>query len=258
MTENAVPISSVKHSYDLVHEIRDRGQAGVTELATALDRPKSTIHNHLQTLEELGYVVKTDGLYRLSSRYFHIGWESRANYDAFAYGYETVKRLESETNRHVQLVVEEDGMGTILYATRWQAEDQTPIEERLSLTRAELHTNAPGKAILAHLPTEDVTSIVERHGLSERTKRTITDEQTLRDELDAIRDRGYAIDRGEMIDGSAGVGVAITTDQSVFGAIAVYGPANEILEEIESNDLPALVREYAETIRANIVFGSLE
>lgn len=258
MEDAVVPISSVKHSYELVHAIRDRGQAGVTELATALDRPKSTIHNHLQTLEELGYIVKTDGSYRLSSRYFHLGWESRANYDAFAYGYETVKRLESETNRHVQLVVEEDGMGAVLYATRWEDEDQTPIEDRLSLTRAELHTNAPGKAILAQLPAEDVTSVVERYGLSKRTSRTITEKQTLRNELDAIRDRGYAIDRGEMIDGNAGIGVAITTDQCVFGAIAVYGPANDILEEIESGDLAALVREYAETIRANIVFGSPE
>lgn len=256
MNDPSVPISSVKRSYEVVDAIRDRGRAGVTELSDALERPKSTIHNHLQTLERLGYIVKTDGKYRLSTRYFHIGRESRATHKVFVHGIETVKRLERESNRHVQLVVEENGMGAILFATHWRDEDYAPATGRLSLTRVHLHTNAPGKAILAALPPERRSSIIDRYGLPGRTEQTITDEQALRAELETVRTQEYAVDRSEMIDGSTGVGAAITTDDHVYGAVAVYGPTAEISEEVENGEIVSLVREHADTIQTDIVFGS--
>lgn len=258
MDDPSVPINSVKRSYEIIDAIRDRERAGVTELADALDRPKSTVHNHLQTLEQLGYVVTADGQYRLSTRYFHIGWESRSNHEVFAHGVETVKRLEQESGRHVQLVVEENGMGSILFATHWQHDDHTPTAGRLSPTRAYLHSNAPGKALLAQLPPERLSSIIDRHGLPERTERTIVDESALRSELATIREQGYAVDRGEMIDGSAGVGAAIVADDRVYGAIAVYGPTREIHTEIESGDIVSLLREHAEAISADITFATTE
>lgn len=256
MDDPTVPITSVKRSYEIIDSIRDRGQAGVTELADVLDRPKSTIHNHLQTLEELGYVVKTDGVYRLSTRYFHIGWESRNNHEVYVHGFETAKRLEEKSHRHVQLVVEENGMVAILYATHWQDDNVTAVAGRLSPTRAHLHSNAPGKAILATLSSDRVSEIIERHGLARRTEQTIVEESALRSELEAIRERGYAVDRGELIDGNGGVGAAIRTDDQLYGAIAAYGPVSEISAAVESGNLASHVRDHAEAIRANIVFGS--
>lgn len=258
MEDPSVSINSVKRSYEIVDAIRERGRAGVTELAEALDRPKSTVHNHVQTLERLGYVVNTDGQYRLSTKYFHIGWESRSNHEVFVHGFEPAKRLERESNRYVQLVVEENGIGSILFATHWTHDDYAPTTGRLSPTRAYLHSNAPGKAILAALPPERLSSIIDRHGLPKRTERTIVDESTLQSELATVRERGFAVDQGEMIDGSAGVGAAITTDERVFGAIAAYGPASEIRAEIESETLVSRVREYADAIQADIVFDSTE
>lgn len=256
MNDPSVPISSVKRSYEVIDAIRDRGQAGVTELSETLEHPKSTVHNHLQTLERLGYVVKTDGKYRISTQYFHIGRESRAALEVFAHGIETVKRLEHESNGHVQLVTEENGMGAILFATHWRDDEYTPAAGRLSLTRVHLHTNAPGKAILAQLPPGRLSSIIDRYGLPERTEQTITDERALRAELETVRTEGYAVDRGEMIDGSTGVGAAITADDRVYGAIAVYGPTAEIADEVEDGEILSLVREHADTIQTDIVFGS--
>ncbi|WP_245957315.1 helix-turn-helix domain-containing protein [Haloplanus rubicundus] len=42
--------------------------ATVTELAADLDASKSTIHNHLTTLVELGYVVTEGNVYHLGLR----------------------------------------------------------------------------------------------------------------------------------------------------------------------------------------------
>ncbi|MFB6187002.1 MAG: IclR family transcriptional regulator C-terminal domain-containing protein, partial [Halobacteriaceae archaeon] len=59
------------------------------------------------------------------------------------------------------------------------------------------HANAAGKAILAHLPEDVVHDILDRTGLPEHTKHTITSRKELFDELDSIRERGYAVNRGE-------------------------------------------------------------
>ena len=256
MDEPTVPINSVKRSYEIIDAIRDRGQAGVTELSEALDHPKSTVHNHLQTLEQLGYIVKTDEKYRLSTRYFHLGREARNTHEVFKHGIETVKRLEQESNRHVQLVIEENGIGAILFATHWRRDDYAPASDQRSLTRVHLHTNAPGKAILAQLPDERLSSIIDRYGLPSRTEKTITNEQVLRSELETVRKQGYAIDRGEMIDGSTGAGVAVEAGGRVYGAIAAYGPTGDLVPEAEDEAIVSLVNEHAETIQTDLIFGS--
>lgn len=252
-----VSIESVKRSYAVVDAIRERERAGVTELANALDLPKSTVHNHLRTLDTLGYLVRHDGQYRLSTRYLHLGRESRNGSDVFLYGREEVRVLAERSNRYCQLVVEESGQGTILLAIGWHYEDLPPSAQHVYPTYEHLHTNAPGKAILAHLSDDRVDEIVTQHGLPERTDRTITDEGTLDEARATVRERGYTVDRGEMIQGMVGIAAPIVTDEQVHGAVAAYGSETEMRPAIEGN-LPTLVRKTADGVRANLTFAALE
>lgn len=258
MNDPEVPINSVKRSYEILNEICDRERAGVTDLAKALELPKSTLHNHLRTLERLGYLVQHQGQYRLSITYLHLGREARNSHKVFLYGREKVRNLGEQSNTYCQLVCEENGMGAILLATRWHYSDLPPTAKHVYPMHMHLHTNAPGKSILAHLPEERIRDIVDRHGLPEQTDRTITDESELRESLAVVRERGYAVDRGEMIDGVVGVGAPIATADTVYGAIAAYGPTNEMQPAIENEELQTLVREQAIAIRDDIVFDCIE
>lgn len=253
MDDPEVPINSVKRSFQILDEIRERDRAGATELASALELPKSTVHNHLKTLERIGYLVPQDGGYRLGTKFLQLGRESRNSRELFVHGRETLEQLEAETGTYGQLVVEENGMGAILLATGWEASG--PSARHVYPTHAHLHTNAPGKAILAHLDDDRVTEIVDRHGLPLRTNRTVTDPDALREELRVIRRRGFAVDWGEMLDGMVGVAAPITVEDRVYGAIGAYGSNNEIQPQIDDGDLPALVTEKADAIRADVVFS---
>lgn len=258
MDDPDVPIDAVKRSHQVIDALRERGTAGVTELADALGLPKSTAHNHLRTLERLGYVVEADGEYRLSAKFLVLGRESRNARDVYAHGRRKVRSLEEESGRYVQLVVEEHGLGTILLATRWRDEELPPSARHVYPTHLHLHANAPGKAILARIPDDRVDEIVDRHGLPARTDRTVTDADALRAELTEVRERGYAVDRGELIEGIVGVGAPIATDETVYGALGAYGPAPEMREELSDGDLPTRLRRTAEDIRADIAFDALE
>lgn len=250
-----VPINSVKRSYAIVGEIRSRGRAGATELADALDLPKSTVHNHLRTLAALGYLVEESGAYRLGARYLHLGQEARNGRAVFQQGRQAVERLAETSGRYCQLVVEEHGSAVALQSTRWVPDQGARDSQQAYPMRAHLHTNAPGKAILAHLPEDRVADIVERRGLPARTDLTVTDRAALRAELTTTRERGYAIDQGELIRGMVGVAAPVTTETTVYGAVAAYGPAPE-MEAALDDDLPGLVVEIADDIRADIVFAA--
>jgi DNA-binding IclR family transcriptional regulator len=256
MDDPEVPINAVKRSYQIVDAVRERGGAGATELARALELPKSTVHNHLKTLERLGFLVPEDGHYRLGTKYLQLGREARNGRELFVHGRETLEQLEAETGTYGQLVVEENGRSAILLSTRW--EGGGPTGRHVYPTHAALHTNAPGKAILAHLDDDRVTEIVDRHGLPSRTNRTVTDPDALREELGVIRQRGYAVDWGEMLEGMVGVAAPIVTEERVYGAIGSYGPSNEIQPQIDAGDLPALVTQKADAIRADIVFSQFD
>ena len=60
-----------------------------------------------------------------------------------------------------------------------------------------LHCTAIGKAILAHLPREEVEAVVASAGMASRTPATISDLPALHAELATVRERGYSLDDEE-------------------------------------------------------------
>lgn len=56
-------VQTVETNFELLDCLEERGKAGVTELATALDISKSAVHRHLTTLVNHGRVEKADGDY---------------------------------------------------------------------------------------------------------------------------------------------------------------------------------------------------
>ncbi|MEA2514018.1 MAG: IclR family transcriptional regulator, regulon repressor [Thermomicrobiales bacterium] len=67
----------------------------------------------------------------------------------------------------------------------------------LTRLRIPLHCTASGKVLLASLSEVALDQIVTARGLPARTPRTITDSSALRDCLEEVRTRGYAIDAEE-------------------------------------------------------------
>jgi DNA-binding IclR family transcriptional regulator len=251
------PVAAVKVSHDVLKVLADRGGAGVTEVATALDVPKSTAHDHLRTLERVSSVVNEGGRYRLSMQHLHFGKVARNNTELFARGRDEVLSLSAAVGerKYVQLVTEENGRCAVVLATRWQRETLPPQATQIYPTHVPLHTNAPGKVILASMDSEKVEQTLAEQGLEQLTPDTITDEDELLLELDRIRKEGYATDDGELIAGMAGVAAPVVTDADVHGAIAVYSASEEF--EASRGDSPVvdMVRDAADEIQANLIFA---
>lgn len=250
------PVSAVKRSADIVEVLLEHGTAGVTTVAETLEIPKSTAHDHLRTLERVGYVVNEDRSYRLSTRFLHVGESARDSHPLFVHGRDETLALADAVGdtKHVQLVTEEHGKCASLFAPR-PRDTQAAGGATSYPRRPHLHTNAPGKAILAHEDDETVERVLEEHGVPRWTPNTITDEDELRATLEQIRETGHAVDDGEVVAGMRGIAAAVVTDETVHGAVAVYGTRGGLELDRQDSSVAKLVEETADEIQANIIFA---
>lgn len=223
---------------------------GVTELATELGKAKSTVHTHLQTLEEHGFVIRNGDRYQLGLRFLDYGMSAR---NASAY-YQVSKPKVDELSKHIEqkvwCVTEEQGRGIRLYFSDQYNKLQTNayIGERMYL-----HQSANGKAMLAFFPQKRVEEIIDRHGLPAATERTITDREELFDELERIRERGFAINRGESVWGLTGIGAPVCDKNgNVLGSISVAAASHLLKDERLETEIPEQLLSTINEIEINL------
>lgn len=248
--EGPTTVSAVRNSFELIEAMqRQGGEAGVTEIADETKMSKSSVHKHLATLTDIGFVVKTDGRYRLSLRFLDIGSDLREQYPGGRYIKQKMWDLAQETNEIAFFTIEEDGRPTILY--REVGYEGVPTRSRVGM-RLYLHQIAAGKAILSRYSESRVKEIVERHELPAATGRTITDYDELLKDLERTRERGYSLSIEEATEGLQAVGVPVKGPSgSVLGGCAVAGPVHRI-ESRAHDELPDLLHSVANELELNI------
>lgn len=249
--DHAGGIESDETLFDIVEHLRQLDGAGVTELAEELGLAKSTVHGHLTTLRERGFVVKRSGRYELGLRFFEYGQYVRSQLEIVQSGTAVVAQLEEETREMVWLLTHQNGKAIYVYGR--SGDNDIDINTILG-TRTHMHYNSGGKAILAHLPESEVRHVVDTHGLPARTSNTITDPELLLAELDRIREQGYALNLSEDLDGIHAVGVPLTVDGEVQGALSVAGPAHRMPKERCEGDVLDRLRAATDEIDLTLAY----
>jgi DNA-binding IclR family transcriptional regulator len=248
--ETKHPVRTTEKTLTLVEELMRKGPCGVSELAGELDMGKSAVHNHLNTLRKHGYVLKDGNAYRLALKFLEVGGHSRKSMEIYQVAEPEVKSLATETGELANLLIEEQGMG--VYLMRAKGDQAVDLDTYAGL-RTNLHTTALGKAILANLPEEEVEAILDRHGLKRKTARTVGTREELFETLAEIRERGYATDNGERLEGLRCVASAITSSNGeVLGSISVSAPANRVSDETLHGAHAERVLSAANVIELNI------
>jgi DNA-binding IclR family transcriptional regulator len=227
--------------------------AGVTEVANEVGVAKSTAHGHLKTLHDYGFVVNEQGRYDLGLRFLDLGESARHRKEEHQLIREKVEELANRTDERAQFVVHEHGYGIYLY--RSIGSHAVPTDSRIG-KRIHLHDSSAGKAILAHLPQEEVSEILEKRSLSLSTENTITDIDALYEELEVVRERGYAFNIEESTTGLRAVGApVIGANNEVLGAMSVSGPTHRLKGEWFETEIPEMILGAANEVELNITFS---
>lgn len=250
--ESPNAVKSVHTTFRILECLEQVDEPRIQPIAADLGLSTSAVHNHLVTLEELGYVVKSDGTYQPSFKFLEMGGRSRSRCTVYKQGRPKIDELARTTGELANLMVEENGMGIHLYLAK--GKDAVVFDTHAGKMYP-LHNNSLGKSILAHLPESRAEEIIDNAELTKTTDHTIGDRETLYEELEGIRERGYAFDDEERLEGLRCVGAPIVVDGEVLGSVSVSGPASRIKGMYFTNDLPEAVRETADLIQITIKYS---
>lgn len=243
------PVETVERTIEIVEYLKEEGPATLVEITEYLGCAKSTAHRHLKTLEANSFLVAEDGEYRLGIRFLDYGVVARNKYTLFHEAKPKVDELADETEEKIWCAVEEHGRSVHIYGA--QGKHSVRTHARVG-HRNYLHQHAAGKAILAHLSDERIEEIVDAYGLPARTPNTITDPDRLWEEIERIRDRGYAFNIEESVEGLHAVGAPITRNDVAIGAISISGPANRLEGDLLREELPTLLLGSVNEITINL------
>ncbi len=194
--------------------------ASLTDIADAVDLPKSSVFRYLTTLESRGYVEQDpeSGYYRFGlaflpshTRYLQsLGSRAKPYLDALRDRFqETINLavLDGTRTAYLQIVESEKAMRL---AARTGDRDR-------------IHSSALGKAIAAQMPESEVLNILRTEGMPHLTAATITDEQAFLEELEQVRHTGFALDDRENEEDGRCVAVAIPGTR-IRAAISMSAP----------------------------------
>lgn len=250
-------INSVKTSFRIIEHLDTHEGAGVSELARKLGHSKSTIHNHLRTLNELGYVYREGNEYRPSLRFLDVSENLRENHlDVYRSSKEVLQELARDSEEYAWLMIEERGKGVFINSSRGS---EAAVTTNLRLGKPyHLHGFSTGKAILSALPRDRVEDIVREHGLPQFTDRTITERAELFEALDQIAERGVAFSQGETTPGVKAVGAPIISpDGDVLGAVGISGPKSRMKGAWYEQEAPELVVNTANLVEIHTTYHSV-
>ncbi|WP_096388882.1 IclR family transcriptional regulator [Halopenitus persicus] len=252
MNESTPPMKSVQRAFEIVEALRDNGPAGPSRIAEELGMPKSTAYVYLRSLRETGFVIGENGQYRLSYMFLNTGSRIKHRQRIFQVARGDIARLANETGESVTLSIEEAGRTIVLQEESKEESIDLGLYSGMS---APLHSQAGGKTILAELPPSRITDIIDSQGLTAATNHTITDEKRLRDQLETIRETGYAVDWDQHVVGMGTMGVPIVVEGEPIGAIGIACPTERMKDEDYQEDLLKLARECTESITVSYQYS---
>lgn len=247
-TRTEPPQTLIKSLSLLARILEDDGGRSLSGLAVEAGMPLSTAHRLAVGFERSGFLLRVGrGQYVAGPVLTRIA-AVRRDWGSFAsrVARPLLKELYRRTGKTVHLGIFEDNMMTYLVKI---GDPRCVMISRQGM-QLEAYCSGIGKALLANLPKEEQEAYLAAGPFVGLTPKTITSAAELARELADIRERGYAIDDGEITPGLICIAVPIGSEQGVLAAISLI--VTHIGEPcIPTDFLPPLI-ETARAIEARL------
>jgi DNA-binding IclR family transcriptional regulator len=204
---------------------RDHTEWGVREAASRLKIAKSSAFDLMSSLAELGFLNKTEeNRYRLGWRLVTLSETLLATTELRKEARPVMEELAAQYQETIHLAVL-DGTQAV-YVDKLEGRQAVRVELTSLGARLYAHCSALGKVLLAYTSEEEVKRIIQSAGLPRFTSNTITEAESLLQNLSKIRKQGYAYDMEEILLDLCCVGAPIYDHTGqVIAAISMSIPA---------------------------------
>jgi len=223
-------VQSVDRAITALEFLARRGEAGVSEVATAIGVHKSTASRLLGALQGRGMIeVAGDrGRYRLGYGILRLAGAMGGRLDITSQGGEICEELATRLGETVNIAVLQGDSVINVY----QAHGGGAISVNNWVGRpTPLHATSSGKVLLAHLSKTSQDRFLDTR-LQSFTADTVTDPRVLRRQLTQARLDGYAVTAGEYETGLNAVAAPVLgAGGEAIAAVSLSGPAYRLSHE---------------------------
>ncbi|MEH7381224.1 IclR family transcriptional regulator [Bacillus sp. JJ1533] len=221
---------------------KEKPEWGGRELANTMNMDHAKIYRILETFEANSFISK-DPITKKYTLGFSVLELGMIKYEGL--------NLKGLINPVLEDLMEKTGESTFL-TTLYNNEAMTLVaiesENKVKYTgsvgsRAPLYVGASYRAILANLPDEFIHQYLDSQSLVQYTERTITNKAKLLEELQNIKENGWALSKGEYTPDIIAMAVPVFDGiKGVVGSITVAGPSYRFSEEKINQYLPLLLK----------------
>lgn len=246
-------IKSVDTAFEIIEYLDNAGSAPLSAVVDHIGRSRSTTYYYLKTLEARRYISKEDEEYKVGLRFLTLGSRALEQVDLHGIGEQEAGTLANQRHGVAHIVAAAHKKAIVIFQS---SNGQHDALELGMGTETDLHVNAYGKAILAHLPNDVRTSYVGQD-LVPHTDETLTTSEELEAEIESVRQLGFAFSEDEHREGCGSIAAPIfrgATDE-VVGAIGLTKESGELTDPTEQykaqrfmEDLPWQIQRTARVI----------
>ena len=181
----------------LIFLSRQDKEVSLERLSKKAGFSKTTCFRLLQTMRRLNFVTQSaeTKCYQLGPRNISIGTAALDRQSVRSIAVPYMRRIRAQTNETVNLTIL-DGV-EVVFVERIEA--NFIVNSNLYVgSRLPVHCSSMGKAILAYLPEDKLSEVLDKLDFQPRTAKTITSRSQLIEELAGIRTTGMAINNEEL------------------------------------------------------------
>ncbi len=218
----------------------------IKEIAEALGYNKSSLHHHIKTLTEMGYLQKDDETrkYDIGLSLVRAGQSYLQRVNVRERGHFYLEELSRNLSETVHLLVLDNKEA--VYVDKVDVNHQPGALKCSSFIglRTDLYSTAAGKVLLAHLERGALETIIKDLEMKPKTNFTITDKTKLLDDLELVKQRGYSLDLQEHALGMQCISVPVLNHHSqCVAAISVSCSTAIIARNTLENEILSELRE---------------
>ncbi|MGI9524870.1 MAG: IclR family transcriptional regulator, partial [Hyphomicrobiaceae bacterium] len=237
----------------LIVDLVSRNPNGISlaELSSQMGLNNSTVFHLVKTLDKLGIVAQISETkrYRIGSHLFKLAAGALNETTLLSLATPLLERLSRDTGESANLAVR--SQSEVVVIARTAATGMLQLSSRAGTTRP-VHVTATGKALLATMQSDELEQLLAKHEFKAFTGKSISNAETLCNELKDVRKTGIAYDRCEF---DPDVTCVATTAQDFAGrhvaAIGISGPVWRMtpkLLRIKTKALYAIAAELSEKL----------
>ncbi len=228
-------LHSVSTAFSILDLFFDHEELSPAEIARYMNINRSTAFRFLVTMEQSGYLIKTDNAkYRLGVKISSLGQIAHNRMELISLVHPFLVELSKKAGESSHLAVMDDATHITFIdksvGTLWLTMDIMIGYSKYA------HLTGTGKAILAYKSDTFINQYIRSADFEACTPNSIQDAGTLLRTLDTIRAQGFSIDNEEVEAGLYCIAVPILShDSEPIASISISGPTTRMVANQKSH-----------------------